>query len=533
MYQIMFVDDDPLILRRLHQILDWENFHFTILPDSPDGISALKKLETHQPDVMICDINMPNMDGLSLAKKAREKYPSIHCIILTVNDSFGCAQQALNIGVDHYLLKPIIPAKIEELIQKIITQLEENREQDRYVSNLYSKALLSEKMIRDQFLNWVVSGRQPLSEEQLTEKFDFYRLPMHAKEFQIISVHINPMQEFILEKHNIEDLLRNVTKHIEDALCGYPNCVVFSDRFYNLNILIGIQPEKSSFSPNAYSICQSIRDSLLFNLNLPVTLFYSRSYMGYQNIYRCYYDTKFLSKFTESVIEKGIISYEEYMQTSKNPTIDLDSIRSQLLKLLRTDALPALIGYVQKIFSDYSPANMNPENFNMLKIDFIMTGMMFLHETKVSLTDVFGKYFDPLSEITECMQPAECTRFILDFYTKILTFLRSGKISSGRRLAERTMELIEQNISNPELNVKWLAAQLYVNDNYLSRQFHKEIHIPLIQYMISKKLETAKNYLDSGYQNLQQVAQMAGFSDPLYFSKCFKKRFGVSPSKYK
>ena len=115
MYKIMFIDDDTLILRRLHQILNWNQKGFCILPDAADGITALTNISQTEPDIIICDINMPNMDGLTLAEKIKKHFPHIQIIILTVNDSFGCAQQAINIGVDYYLLKPIDPAKLETL----------------------------------------------------------------------------------------------------------------------------------------------------------------------------------------------------------------------------------------------------------------------------------------------------------------------------------------------------------------------------------------------------------------------------------
>ena len=94
------------------------------------------------------------------------------------------------------------------------------------------------------------------------------------------------------------------------------------------------------------------------------------------------------------------------------------------------------------------------------------------------------------------------------------------------------MELIEQNLSSPELSVKWLSSQLYMNENYLSRMFRREMNLPLVKYMMQKKMEAAKKYLDEGYTNLQEVARLTGFADPLYFSKCFKKEYGVAPSKY-
>ncbi|MBU9743949.1 response regulator [Lachnospiraceae bacterium ASD3451] len=545
MYKILFVDDDPLILRRLHQILDWSSMGFQILPDAADGLAALEIMKNEVPDVMICDINMPNMDGLQLAEQVRDTHPNVQCVMLTVNDSFGCAQQALNIGVYHYLLKPIEPKKLESLMQKVLEQLNSSRQQDQYVSHLYNKAMVSEKMIRDKFLNWVVSGRQPLSEQQLIDKFRFYRLPIDAREFEIISLHINAFEKHLLDETDIDDLLGTVTKCVEDTLCDYQNCVVFSDSFYHLNILLGSNPRDLSFSQNVRLICQSLREGLLFNLNLPVTIFYSRRYQGYQNIYRCYYDTKFLSKYTQAVMDMGIISFDDYMRASMRNPIDFDSIRSCVLKQLRTGNAGDLAVYVEQTFMGQAVHGKSPssgplqaiamdfESFNMLRIDLIMTGMMFLQENKTALADVFDKYYDPLTEVMDRDQPADCIEFICGFYRQILVFVRSGKVSSGRRLAEKCVELIGQNISNPDLNVKWLASQLYVNENYLSRQFHKEFSVPLIKYMGQQRLEIAKNYLDKGYTNLQQVAQMVGFTDPLYFSKCFKKQFGVAPSKYR
>ena len=62
MYKIMFIDDDSLILRRLHQILNWKELGFEILPDATDGIAALKQIKELPPDVIVCDINMPEID---------------------------------------------------------------------------------------------------------------------------------------------------------------------------------------------------------------------------------------------------------------------------------------------------------------------------------------------------------------------------------------------------------------------------------------------------------------------------------------
>lgn len=531
MYKIMFVDDDPLILRRLHQILDWRALDFEILPDARDGISAISQLKSAVPDIIICDINMPNMDGLDLAAILKEHYPDVRCILLTVNDSFGCAQQALNIGVSHYLLKPIEPEPLKGLILKILSQLDSSREKENYISSLYSKALLNERMIRDKFLNWLVSGRQTLDERQLKEKLEFYQIPIHGEEFQIIAVHMDSLDFPVSMEKNMDGLLQTVIKSIEDTLSDYPNSVVFTDSFYQCNILMGYETNSGRPGPGVELVCRLLRDNLLFDLNLSAAIFYSCRYKGLSNIYRCYYETKFLSRYNPSVLDKGILSFEEYMRNAFDLETDLDSIRSATFRLLRSSDGSGLDAHVRATLEPPFARN-SFDTFNMLRIDFVMTGLMFLRENKLALQDVFDRHYTPLSDVMELNGPDSCAAFLGDYFQGILEHIRGSKVSASRRITEQCMELVEQNLSSPGLSVKWLSSQLYINENYLSRMFRREMDLPLVKYMMQRKMEAAKKYLDDGYTSLQEVARLTGFSDPLYFSKCFKKEYGVAPSRY-
>lgn len=105
MYKIMFIDDDSLILRRLHQILNWKELGFEILPDATDGIAALKQIKELPPDVIVCDVNMPEMDGLTLAEQVKKIYPDIQYILLTVNDSFWLRTAGIKSGSGSLFIK--------------------------------------------------------------------------------------------------------------------------------------------------------------------------------------------------------------------------------------------------------------------------------------------------------------------------------------------------------------------------------------------------------------------------------------------
>ena len=531
MYKIMFIDDDSLILRRLHQILNWKELGFEILPDATDGIAALKQIKKLPPDVIVCDINMPEMDGLTLAEQVKKIYPDIQYILLTVNDSFGCAQQALNLGVDHYLLKPIDSEKILEIIQKIKAQMESSQSKMEYLSTLENKALWSEKMIREKFLNWLVTGRQPLSEDELRERFEFYRIPVHAQEFQILSIHLNSFENRVAQTRGAEELIYTAIDTIEDSLCSYSDWVVFSDSFYNINIIWGSGGETELLKPGIDFIGQMIKENLLFQLNLSVTVFYSRRYQGARNLYCCYYETKFLHQYTAPVMDKGVLSFEEYMKSALDASVDFDKLRSDTLKQLRKGDFETLKQHFYAALKD-TVRKGSLESFNMLRIDFIMTGIMFLQENKVALQDVFNRHFSPLAEVTERDNLEECLLFLEEYFGEILGYIKRHKISSGNRILEKCKELIYENISLQSMSVKWLSTQLYINENYLSRLFKAENGISLTRFIMKQRMEIARRYLDEGSNNLQQISQKVGFSDPFYFSKCFKKEYGIAPSKY-
>ena len=106
MYQIMIVDDEPLILARIASLLDWEKQECVIAGKAGNGQQALKLMEEQRPDIVITDIKMPGMDGISFMKAVKERgWDDIVLIILTNLEEFNLARQVLSLGAVEYLVK--------------------------------------------------------------------------------------------------------------------------------------------------------------------------------------------------------------------------------------------------------------------------------------------------------------------------------------------------------------------------------------------------------------------------------------------
>ena len=114
MLKLLIVDDEVQVREGLEKLFDWENIGYTVIGKAGDGTEALEKFKRHMPDVVITDICMSNMDGLSLLTKLKELNPHAEIIILTAYPQFDFAKRAISDGAFAYLLKPLNASELSE-----------------------------------------------------------------------------------------------------------------------------------------------------------------------------------------------------------------------------------------------------------------------------------------------------------------------------------------------------------------------------------------------------------------------------------
>jgi len=128
---ILVVDDEPLVRDLLREILKREGYQVSV---ANDGVSALKKIKENFFDVVITDVRMPKMDGISLLKKIKGLSPSTSVIVITAYGSIENAVEAMKEGACDYLTKPIMPDQVKIAIQKI-SQYQSLLRENRYLKS--------------------------------------------------------------------------------------------------------------------------------------------------------------------------------------------------------------------------------------------------------------------------------------------------------------------------------------------------------------------------------------------------------------
>ena len=131
MLKVFLVEDESTIRETLRDTVPWESIGYTFAGEAADGEMALPLITDAHPDVLITDIRMPFMDGLSLSKLVLEEFPGTKIIILSGYDDFEYARQAIELGVEQYLLKPVTKASLMKVLREVRDKIEQEREQHR------------------------------------------------------------------------------------------------------------------------------------------------------------------------------------------------------------------------------------------------------------------------------------------------------------------------------------------------------------------------------------------------------------------
>lgn len=151
MYQVMLAEDEAEVLNAMLKIIDWERYGFEIPLGCKDGAQAIQYLkEGKKPDLLITDICMPFVDGLELTEYITKHLPNTVVVILTGYDDFCYAQKAIKYQVFDYVLKPITPQNLCELLQRLKIELDKRYNQDQnsidIMKNHFLYQLVKKKM---------------------------------------------------------------------------------------------------------------------------------------------------------------------------------------------------------------------------------------------------------------------------------------------------------------------------------------------------------------------------------------------------
>ena len=267
MYKLLIADDERSTREGLRSFFEREPNGFQLVGVVDGGLPALAMAQEHQPDLLLTDIRMPDIDGLSLARRCAELANPPHLLIMSSYVETQYIKSALKLRAMNYLIKPIDLTELRETLQKIRQQLDMEAAERERKEKMRVGLNHSRSWLRGHFLEELLEGVCTNTGE-IAQQLDFLdmELPEIAR-YGVLSVRIDSQSPcFTRDTAENRKKMYSLRKLLEDILSSYAEGYVFERGARELVVLAmercEVSDEPDSFSRSLETICQESLSAL-------------------------------------------------------------------------------------------------------------------------------------------------------------------------------------------------------------------------------------------------------------------------------
>ncbi len=522
MYKVLLAEDEVEVLSAMIKTIQWRKFGFETPLGCQDGMKAIELLKNgFVPNLVITDICMPFADGLELTRYISENLPDTIVVILTGYDEFKYAHTAIKLKVYDYILKPITPSRMNELLSKFKNELDE-----RELKNIEN----SMDIFSSYFLNKLITKKL---DPTIIEKYCHANKLTFQGRYHIVSAMDvdSPIPSTVEESNNLE-LMRYALFNISHELAvKCEQAIVFQGHDGLTNIIISAQDIESAYAATMQlenTICETVKSYIHITVSAgigePVAylddLHLSRSQAGVALSYRFFYG------------ESSIIC-ESDIDIKKSNNIDYNSCEKQFVEAVKTMNMDNAMRAVSNLVTQLKE--------NRISFDKCVLYSQKLMMRMVTLTnDVTGEFeaksLEKISENTNFYAVSNLSQLedlLKNVCAKAFEIFKVMKNSTIVSQVVKAENYIKQNYCDPELSLNTITEHLAISTSYFSTIFKAQTGSTFVEYLTRVRMEKAKQILAFTDRRTYETAEDIGFSDPHYFSVAFKRVTGMTPKEYR
>ena len=542
LYRIILVDDEEEVRKSIIRKIDWTAVGFAVVGDAENGEDALEKIENLEPDVVLTDIRMPYMDGLTLAERIRQKYPSMKIVIFSGYDDFEYAKQAIKLNVTEYILKPVNVEELTAILKRIKTNLDEEIEQKRNVNLLRENYKRSLPILREQFLKDLIS--RPMDGETVQTLLREYDIPLAgAKKWIAIAVELELEQELTQEEaplplHEEKNLIPISVMQIlsENLKPSYRFSLLSFSGSADAKIAGIAAIDENNSQTELINILGDICKKIRKTLKVPVTIGIGHSAQKLENISRSFQSALDALGY-RSVVGTGSTIYINDVEPGIGGKLQFGSEEeSALIQAIKFGPEEKIRETVRGIVDRMNEARVHARQQQAYILSVANCMIQLIQQYDLNMEEIFAEDPlgpDPFTVIQSMLNRENFSRWLYQTALKINNALSRERDYAARQVIEKAKQYIMDNYQDPGLSVEQICRYLHMSPAYFSTMFKKATGQTYIAYLTEVRLNKAVELLNMTDEKTYVIASQVGYQEQNYFSYVFKKRFGVSPTKFR
>ena len=542
MLKIFLAEDEVVVRETIKRMIPWEELGFELVGEAADGEMALPLLIRQQPDLLITDIKMPFMDGLTLARLAKKEIPGLKVVILSGYDDFNYAKQAIGIGVEDYLLKPITKNALIERLSEIRSRYEHEKTQKEYYEKFQREMQAYEKNSSRDFFEALVGGSMDMME--VYKRAEKLGLDIVAEAYNVLIFTMNCDEEFSGQRDEYSTWEAESRELLENFFAGHSSAMLFRSNIFSYGVLL--KGQRETIEENTRACVDEIRKILSRqDGRREWFLAVGQSVERLSQIQKSYHTAS--RAFSQRYLYDENILYYDEMETMEHPGGQAETEDNAYLQKVDVNALnPAIL---QKFLSN----GLQEETENFVKDYFYAIGQEPMESLVFRNYVILNVRFSVISFIkglgcdTNEMESADTEEVLAEsgknmesaiayakkMISQAIEIRDQNSGNKNRSILKTAVDFIDSHYMDEEISLNTVANVANVSSNHFSALFSQNMGQTFIEYLTTLRMNKAKELLRCTDMRSSEIAGEIGYKDAHYFSYLFQKTQGMTPSDYR
>lgn len=542
MLKIFLAEDEVVVRETIKRMIPWEELGFELVGEAADGEMALPLLIRQQPDLLITDIKMPFMDGLTLARLAKKEIPGLKVVILSGYDDFNYAKQAIGIGVEDYLLKPITKNALIERLSEIRSRYEHEKTQKEYYEKFQREMQAYEKNSSRDFFEALVDGSMDMME--VYKRAEKLGLDIVAEAYNVLIFTMNCDEDFSRQRDEYSSWEAESLELLENFFAGHSSAMLFRSNIFSYGVLL--KGQRETIEENTRACVDEIRKILSRqDGRREWFLAVGQSVERLSQIQKSYHTAS--RAFSQRYLYDENILYYDEMETMEHPGGQAETEDNAYLQKVDVNALnPAIL---QKFLSN----GLQEETENFVKDYFYAIGQEPMESLVFRNYVILNVRFSVISFIkglgcdTNEMESADTEEVLAEsgknmesaiayakkMISQAIEIRDQNSGNKNRSILKTAVDFIDSHYMEEDISLNTVANVANVSSNHFSALFSQNMGQTFIEYLTTLRMNKAKELLRCTGMRSSEIAGEIGYKDAHYFSYLFKKTQGMTPSDYR
>ncbi|HZG85904.1 response regulator transcription factor [Paenibacillus sp.] len=546
MIEILLVDDESYVTESLAQTIPWRELQVEQVYQADSAAKALGLLEEQSVDIVVTDIRMPVTDGLRLIEEIAKRWPHIRCILLTGHSDFEYAKRAIQLQAFDYILKPVNDEEFIASLSNAIESLKDEWSETEKYHQLLHNRKADFTVLRSSLMHDLLLGRKLLN-KTITEKMEQYEIRLKVDE-PAVMILVQMGNHFRAMDHNSAALMEYAVGNIAEEVFGGEfdvwhgkaphDCLAIIAQMkeaYHQSIRMRKDYEaarRALLEQHAHVLQKHVSNYLKGGISLAIT-----GWFAFPEELPGAYRAGLGAMLLQSDDERSIAFLEDRASAPGSGEAHIKSLEClykppTLIHLLESKQWEAARAKIGDVFAQLEQARASREHLYELFLSVTNAFMYMAHKQGHFIAEIDQAGMDFLLDRSIVHSIDKLRTWSLGMLEKLEKELSANDKFTKSYIVKQVQEIVSSELGQ-DVSVKTIADRVYLHPVYLSKIYKAETGESLGDYIIRMRMERAHYLLKSTNKKIYEITLELGYQNPQYFSKMFKKFYGMTPNEFR